>query len=123
MTYPHVDPQFKKKDNVPYYLTEEYQKQVFEVNNAVMECRLNCKVECDCLECGNADCFAVFERQAKLWGMTLHELMKSWKEQREKDNEAAELQQLRYEEYADNPIVKQQKKKKHQEEGLFDLAA
>lgn len=104
--------------NLPDYLQPEHQKKVFDVAHRVMQAHLNCQnKEADCLECGNADCFAAFEAQAKLWGMTLHELMKDWKKQREQDEEAAEIQKLRYEDYPVKRVIRKLKKK---EGGLFN---
>ena len=100
MTYPHIDPQFKHKDNLPDELKPDYVQMVFDVNNAVMEAHLNCENKgADCLECGNAECFMVFEAQAELQGMTLTELMEGWRKQRELDRKAADEQAKRFAEY------------------------
>ena len=98
MTYPHIEP--NQKNDLPDYLQEAHVKRVFEVNNAVMEAFLNCEAkDADCLECGNAKCFMVFEAQAELQGMTLSELMEGWRKQRELDRKAAEEQTKRFAEY------------------------
>ena len=100
MTYPHIDPQFKHVDNLPDELKPDYVQMVFDVNNAVMEAHLNCENKgADCLECGNAECFMVFEAQAELQGMTLTELMEGWRKQRELDRKAADEQAKRFAEY------------------------
>lgn len=98
MTYPHIEP--SQKNDLPDYLQEAHVKRVFEVNNAVMEAFLNCEAKgADCLKCGNAKCFMVFEAQAELQGMTLSELMEGWRKQRELDRKAAEEQTKRFAEY------------------------
>ena len=100
MTYPHEEPEFHKPNDLPDYLQPEHIKRVMEVNNAVMEVSLKCKEEnADCLKCGNAKCFMVFEAQAELQGMTLSELMEGWRKQRELDRKAAEEQTKRFAEY------------------------
>ena len=128
MTYPHEEPEFHKPNDLPDYLQPEYIKRVMEVNNAVMEASLSCKEEnADCLECGNSECFKAFEAQAKLQGTTLHELMLSWKRQRELDQKAAEAQALRYEhyqrEFEQKQIMQRIKKSDSKERSLFDAAA
>lgn len=129
MTYPHIEPEFKQKNDLPDYLQEDHVKRVFEVNNAVMEVSLNCKVEnADCLKCGNAECFEAFKAQAELWGMTLHELIESWKKQKEFDEKRAAAQRLRYEHYQrvfeEKSIMQRLKNKSDSKEcSLFDAAA
>ena len=128
MTYPHVEPEFHKPNDLPDYLQPEYIKRVMEVNNAVMETSLNCKEEnADCLECGNSECFKAFEAQAKLQGTTLHELMQSLKRQRELDEKRAAAQKLRYENYQrafeQKSIMQRLKKSDTKERSLFDAAA
>ena len=81
-------------------LQPDYVQRVFDINNAVMETVLNCENKgADCLECGNAECFMIFEAQAELQGMTLSELMEGWRKQRELDEKAAEAQAKRFAEY------------------------
>ena len=102
MTFPHIEPEFtiKKDSSVPDYLTQEHIKLVQDVNNAVMEAFINCpNKEADCLECGYAVCFKAFKRQAKLWGISFEDYIKSHKEQMEKDKEAAKKQTERYAKY------------------------
>lgn len=128
MTYPHIEPEFHKPNDLPDYLQPEYIKRVMEVNNAVMEASLNCKEEnADCLECGNSECFKAFDAQAKLQGTTLHELMQSWKRQRELDEKRAAAQKLRYENYQrafeQKSIMQRLKKSDSNERSLFDTAA
>ncbi|MBR4343911.1 MAG: hypothetical protein IKP88_14655 [Lachnospiraceae bacterium] len=114
-------------NDLPEHLQPEYIQKVFDINNAVMEVTLNCKEKCDCLECGNAECFMVFEEQAKLQGMTLSELMDSWKTQRDLDEKAAEAQTKRYEQYQreseQREMISKIKKSESMERSLFDVAA
>ena len=125
MTYPHIDPQFKHKDNLPDELKPDYVQLVFDVNNAVMEAHLNCENKgADCLECGNAECFMVFEAQAELQGMTLSELMESWRKQRELDEKAAEAQAKRFAYYEQKyleDLVTDKKEKNIKEVNLFNF--
>ena len=129
MTYPHEEPEFHKPNDLPDYSQPEHIKRVLEVNNAVMEVSLNCKEEnADCLECGNSECFKAFEAQAKLQGTTLHELMQSWKRQRELDAKRAAAQRLRYEHYQrvfeEKSIMQRLKNKSDpKQRSLFDCAA
>ncbi len=110
-----------------YQAMNERVKLVFDVNNALMEVMLDCKIEADCLECGNAECFMIFEEKAKLQGMTLSELMDSWKTQRELDEKAAEAQTKRYEQYQRESELREMiskiKKSESMERSLFDVAA
>lgn len=127
MTYPHIEP--NQKNDLPDYLQEAHVKRVFEVNNAVMEAFLNCEAKgADCLECGKSECFEAFKAQAELWGMTLHELMQSWKRQRELDEKRAAAQKLRYENYQrafEQKSIMQRLKNKSdpKQRSLFDAAA
>jgi hypothetical protein len=126
VTFPHIEP--NQKNDLPDYLQEAHVKRVFEVNNAVMEAFLNCEAKgADCLECGNQECFEAFKAQAELWGMTLHELMQSWKRQRELDEKRAAAQKLRYENYQrafeQKSIMQRLKKSDSNERSLFDAAA
>ena len=128
MTYPHTEPEAKTvKLNIPDYLTPEHQKEVIEVNNAVMETVLLCGPARDCLNCGNEDCMKIFERQAKLWGMSLHDMFKQLRQQQEEDIKAVEAQKRRYEEYARRPSAGTITRKNLEEAkderagGLFDL--
>lgn len=129
MTYPHIDPNFSHKENLPDELQPDYIQMVIDVNNAVMEAHLNCENKnADCLECGNAECFMVFEAQAELQGMTLSELMESWRKQRELDEKAAEAQAKRFEYYQKkydesmltNPDKTSKKKSDDKQPNLFD---
>ena len=100
MTYPHIEPDFNQKNDLPDYLQEAHVKRVFEVNNAVMEAFLNCEAKgADCLECGNIECFKKIEEVAKLRGETFHEHIQGWEKQRELDRKAAEEQTKRFAEY------------------------
>lgn len=128
MTYPHVEPEAKTiKLNIPDYLTPEHQREVFEVNNAVMETVLLCGHERDCLNCGNEDCMKIFEKQAKLWGMSLYDMLKQLREQQEEDIKAVEAQKRRYEEYerraSAGTIIRKnlEKAKDERAGGLFDM--
>lgn len=125
MTYPHIDPNFSYKKNLPDELQPDYIQLVFDVNNAVMEAHLNCENKnADCLECGNAECFMVFEAQAELQGMTLTELMESWRKQREQDEKAAEKQAERFAYYEQKyleGLVTDKKEKTIKEVNLFNL--
>ena len=86
--------------DLPDYLSPEHIKRVQDISNAVMETKLDCKYpNADCLECGDAECFMIFEAHAELLGMTLKEYTDSIKQQREIDRKAAEAQALRYEHY------------------------
>lgn len=128
MTFPHIEPDFNQKNDLPDYLQEAHVKRVFEVNNAVMEAFLNCEAkDADCLKCGNAKCFMVFEAQAELQGMTLSELMEGWRKQRELDEKRAAAQKLRYENYQrafeQKSIMQRLKKSDSNERSLFDAAA
>ena len=97
MTYPHIDPNFSHKENLPEELQPDYIQRVFYVNNAVMEVVSGCKnKEADCLECGNSECFIIFGEQARLQGVSLKEQMDSWRRQRELDEKAAEAQAKRF---------------------------
>ena len=111
-------------NDLPEHLQPEYIQKVFDINNAVMEVTLNCKEKCDCLECGNAECFMVFEEQAKLQGMTLTELMESWRKQRELDEKAAEAQAKRFAYYEQKyleGLVTDKKEKTIKEVNLFNF--
>lgn len=125
MTYPHIDPNFSHKENLPDELQPDYIQMVIDVNNAVMEAHLNCENKgADCLECGNAECFMVFEAQAELQGMTLTELMESWRKQREQDEKAAEKQAERFAYYEQKyleGLVTDKKEKTIKEVNLFNL--
>lgn len=126
MTFPHVEPDFKKhNDDLSDHLQPEYIQRVMDINNAVMEVSLNCKEEnADCLECGNAECFMVFEAQAELQGMTLTELMESWRKQRELDEKAAEAQAKRFAYYEQKyleGLVTDKKEKTIKEVNLFNF--
>lgn len=129
MTFPHIEPDFNQKNDLPDYLQEAHVKRVFEVNNAVMEAFLNCEAkDADCLECGKSECFEAFKAQAELWGMTLHELIQSWKRQRELDEKRAAAQKLRYENYQrafEQKSIMQRLKNKSdpKQRSLFDSAA
>lgn len=128
MTYPHIEPDFNQKNDLPDYLQEAHVKRVFEINNAVMEAFLNCEAKgADCLECGKSECFEAFKAQAELWGMTLYELIQSWKKQRELDEKRAAAQKLRYENYQrafeQKSIMQRLKKSDSNERSLFDAAA
>lgn len=125
MTYPHIDPSFKHRDNLPDELKPDYMQLVFDVNNAVMEAHLNCENKgADCLECGNAECFMVFEAQAELQGVSLKEQMDSWRKQRELDEKAAETQAKRFAYYEQKyleGLVTDKKKKTIKEVNLFNF--
>lgn len=106
-------------DDLPDYLSPEYVKRVFDVNNAVMETKLDCKFpNSDCLECGDAECFMIFEAHAELLEMTLKEYTDSIKRQRENDREAVEAQTKRYEHYRRKFEAKPDKEK---EPNLFNF--
>ena len=126
MTFPHVEPDFKKhNDDLSDHLQPEYIQRVIDINNAVMEAHLNCENKnADCLECGNAECSMVFEAQAELQGMTLKELMESWRKQREQDEKAAEKQTERFAYYEQKyleGLVTDKKEKIIKEVNLFNF--
>ena len=121
-------------DDLPEYLSLEHQKLVQDVNNAFMEVTLACHRENKgngkkCWECGNAECFVVFEAKAELDGKTLKEYMDGWKKQHELDLKAAEAQTRRYEYMAKvrahEERVKAEKllKNEHYERNIFDKVA
>ena len=125
MIFPHVEPEYKKNEAVEDYLQPDHIQKVMDINNAVMEVSLNCKEEnADCLECGNAECFMIFEAQAELQGMTLPELMESWRKQRELDEKAAEAQAKRFAYYEQKyleSLVTDKKEKTIKEVNLFNF--
>ena len=116
--------------DLPDYLSPEHVKRVQDTCNAVMETKLDCKFpNSDCLECGDAECFMIFEAHAELLGMTLNQMMSDWKRQRELDEKAAEAQTRRYEYMAKirahEERVKAEKllKKEQYERNIFDKVA
>lgn len=129
MTYPHIEQESKTiKLDVPDYLTPEHQKEVMDINNAVMKTVLLCGPARDCLNCGNEDCMKIFERQAKLWGMSLHDMLKQLREQQEEDIKAVEAMKRRYAEYAKQAeeikrtvFEKIHRREAVEETGLFDM--
>ena len=128
MTFPHIEPDFNQKNDLPDYLQEAHVKRVFAVNNAVMEAFLNCEAKgADCLECGKIECFKKIEEVAKLRGETFHEHIQGWERQREIDEKAAEAQTKRYEQYQrdfeQKELISKIKKSDSNERSLFDAAA
>ena len=128
MTYPHIDPNFSHKENLPDELQPDYIQRVIYVNNAVMEVHLNCENKnADCLECGNSECFMIFEEQARLQGVSLKEQMDSWRKQRELDQKAAEKQAERFayyeQRYLESLVTKPKMAEPKGKNDLFNLEA
>lgn len=101
---------------------------MIDVNNAVMETVLVCGPNRDCLNCGNEDCLKVFEQQAKLWGLSLHDMFKQLRQQQKEDIKAVEEQKRRFAEYerlakTRNILEKAKDTEDKKETGLFDIAA
>ena len=106
MTFPHIEPEFKKDSNVPYYLTQGHIKRVFDLNNAILEAWDKCNKENDkninCFECKNPECFKLYAEKAKFDGITLDEYLRNWEKQIKADEEAAKAQKERYKKYYDD---------------------
>lgn len=132
MTFPHIEPEYKKNEAVQDYLQPDHIQKVMDINNAVMEQSIKCYEgngpERDCLNCGNAECFMLLEAQAELWGMSLDDYIREWKQQKEEAAKAVEAQRLRFEqyykEYEDSKkgiISKGKKNRNDKQPNIFDL--